>query len=267
VTHANVLERARSLLRPAWHRWRRSLPAAVLMGIRLGRLSPAAVQARTDRYYSSAVRGSGIDYRSEAHNLRGPAAWERDAVASHFPPAGRVLVYGAGGGREIVTLARLGYAGEGCECHPGLVASARALFTKHQLDAVIHHTAAGAPPPGTRTFDAVLIGWSAYAHIQGRDARVALLRALAGRAAARAPIILSFHVRAGVRFPYAAVSRAGNAMRHLVPGPAIETGDTFGRFFLHMFTRDEVTAELRDGGWEMVEYGESGTGWAVAVRS
>ena len=236
------------------------------MGFRLGRLSPVRVQARTDRHYSRATRGATTDYSSEAHNLRGLAAWERDAIATHFPPAGRVLVFGAGGGREVIALARLGYTVEGCECHPGLVESARAIFLKHHIAAVMHHSPAGAAPPGTHPFDAVHIGWSAYAHIQGRETRVALLHALADRCAPGTPLILSFHVRDGVRFPFAAVKRAGNAMRRLVPGPAIETGDTFGRFFLHMFTREEVVAELSDGGWSLIEYGRSGTGWAVARR-
>src|SRR5690606_21399152 len=102
--------------------------------------------------------------------------------------------------------------------------------------------------PSPRACDALIIGWSSYAHIQGWGRRVALLRTLRAAASPRAPLLLSFHARDGVAFSFATVMRVANLLRAPRGAPPVEQGDTLGRFFIHMFTRDEIERELDAGG-------------------
>lgn len=117
-------------------------------------------------------RRGGIDFE------RGLFAWEREGLGRpEWPVRGRVLVGGAGGGREMVALASRGYAVRGLEPVPILAAAcaeecaglpdASCLQGSYAdlLEAL--RTGSGplaalaAEPP----FDAVLLGWGSLAHV------------------------------------------------------------------------------------------------------
>lgn len=113
----------------------------------------------------------------------------------------------------------------------------------------------------------MIVGWSSYGHIQCRAARIALLRALHAGCARGAPLVVSFHTRDGLHYPFEIVSRTANIIRRLRGVCCTERGDVFGSSFAHCFTREEIAAELRDGGWELVRYGSDESGYAIARRS
>ena len=254
-----MLKRA---LRPVWTAVRRSPPAAVLMGIRLGARTPAEVQAQTDRHYSRRK-----DYAADQHNLRGWYEWEQTLVSALLPPAGRMFVYAAGGAREVIALARAGYDVDACECHPDMVASANARLDRLKLTPRVRRVPADDAPSSEQTYDAIVIGWTAYGHIQGRAARLELLRALYDMAAPSAPLIVSFHMRTEGSKPLGQVHRTANLLRRLRSEPLVEEGDALGRYFMHMFTRGEITDEMREGGWNVVAFYEGAHGYAAARRS
>lgn len=78
--------------------------------------------------------------------------------------------------------------------------------------------------------------------------------------------MVSFHARDGLRYPFEIVSRTANIIRRLRGVCCTETGDVFGSSFAPCFTREEIAAELRDGGRELVRYGSDESGYAVARR-
>jgi hypothetical protein len=245
----------------------RTRAGAVAMGLALGALSPAQLRARTARYYSGGVAGH-IDYADLRHNRSGLTTWEHDAVATWFPPApARILVYGAGGGREVLALAGLGYDVCGVECHPGLVRAGNELLAAERVPGRIAHLPEDEPPAGVvASFDAAVIGWSAYAHVQSRRARVRLLRGIGDVCAADAPLLLSFFVRTREQFRFDIAAAVGTRVRRLRGLEPVEEGDILGHTWIHMFSRRSIRDELWDAGWEMLHYATGDVAHAVARR-
>ena len=130
--------------------------------------------------------------------------WERTALAHpRFPRGGRVLVGGAGGGREMAALRALGYGVVGFDpCEP-LVQSGRALLDEGGSASLVTASYADlvraargdstalAPLLARGPFDAVVLGWGSFSYLSSTDEAVELLRALR-RLAPAAPVLLSF---------------------------------------------------------------------------
>src|SRR5687767_14651727 len=79
--------------------------------------------ARVDEGYFKRARetvdGKPFTYVDEKYNLGGLFDWEEQVVREHFPPPpARVVVTGAGAGREVLALLRLGYDAVGFEPSP-----------------------------------------------------------------------------------------------------------------------------------------------------
>lgn len=129
--------------------------------------------------------------------------WEEDVIASAFPPApARVLVGGAGGGREAFALSRLGYQVVAFEPSPALLVT----MTEHDPDRTIRAYRAryeelprlqparvgeaSASLNDLGPFDVAVLGWGSYSHLCTPERRVAAVRAMAS--ACRGPVIVSF---------------------------------------------------------------------------
>lgn len=158
-------------------------------------------------------RRGGIDFE------RGLFTWEREGLGRpEWPERGRVLVGGAGGGRELVALASRGYAVRGFDPVPSLAAAcakecadlpdASCLQGSYAdlLEAL--RTGSGplaalaAEPP----FDAVLLGWGSLAHVTDPACAEALLGATR-RLAPSGPVFTSFYIAEEGR-----VRRAGDRL-------------------------------------------------------
>jgi hypothetical protein len=145
-------------------------------------------------------RRGGVDFE------RGLFTWEREGLGRpEWPERGRVLIGGAGGGRELVALASRGYAVRGFEPVPSLAAAcvkecaalpdASCLQGSYAdlLEAL--RTGSGplaalaAEPP----FDAVLLGWGSLAHVTDQACAEALLGATR-RLAPSGPVFTSFYL-------------------------------------------------------------------------
>lgn len=232
---------------------------ALHQGFWLGLMDHRHLAGVAHRYYTRGAR-----WRDDDWNTSGLFLWEERALARHFPASGRLLVGAAGGGREAIALARRGFRVEAFECVPELVEAARAAFARLALDVRILPAAPGAVPEGPGTFEGLIVGWSAYMHVPGRAARVAFLRALRARAAPGAPVLLSFVARRGPSrsltwtFRIASLLRAARLSRD-----PVEYGDTLDPTLDHQFTRQEVEGELREAGFEPVEWSDEPYGHAV----
>lgn len=255
-----VLRKGASLVAP-----RGSLAESVWIGARLGVLDRDGVHRLDERYYAGGKEGEHIDYEGDAHNTRGLFDWEKPVVARWFADRGRVLVLAAGGGREVLALRRLGIAADGFECHPGLVAAANDLLARQGLAGDVRVVPRDAAPETETRYGGVIVGWSAYTLVQGRDSRVAMLRGLRALVEPGSPVLVSFFYRDGSPFRHGVIARLGNALRRLHGAEPLEEGDTLGPNFMHLFTEDEIRAELREGGFDPVFYSTEGTGHAVGV--
>lgn len=204
-------------------------------------------------------------YRDDDYNASGLKEWEARAIRDHFPGKGALLVGAAGGGREVVALARLGYRVDAFDCVEPLVEYCRCALARFGTVARVIGAPPGEVPAGLHHYDGLIVGWGGYMHIPGRARRVAFLQALRRHVDAGAPLLLSFFTRSesarGLLWTY----RIARVLRRLRrSADTVEIGDTIDGTFDHHFTRKEVEGELTAGGFELVAHSESPYGHAVA---
>jgi hypothetical protein len=258
--------------RRASDRRRRALNVfnACFDGVWLGLLDRDALARLDAGFYTDGVdeqHGRVFSYRDDAHNRSGLQDWERAAVDAHFPAGGRVIVTGAGGGREVLALNELGYDAVGYEPNERLVQDGSALLARLGHDGALRRCARDAFPETAAGAEAVLVGWGSYMLIPGRERRVAFVRGARAAVPAGAPLLCSFFVRPADARYFSILARTANAVRRVRRGERAEVGDTIGENFVHRFTREEIRRELALGGFRMVTYAARPYGHAVAVAT
>jgi hypothetical protein len=241
-----------------------ALLQAVYDGVWLGLLHREHLYAVDERFYNR-----NASYHGDAHNLRGLFDWEKAALEA-FEGCRRVAVLGAGGGREVLALSRLGYAVEGYECNAALVHAAQNFLARQDCPAPIRHLPRDQVPAAGEPYDGIILGWGSYTLMPGRAHRIDLLRRLRPLVRPGGPILLSFYTR-GVDTQRFRVSAAvANGIRVLTRGERIERGDALAPNFVHSFTSAEIGSELREAGWVPQRYTPHGSGgrdsgWAIAL--
>lgn len=210
-------------------------------------------------------------YVTEDYNRRGLHDWEERAFSDFFGGAKSILVAGAGGGREVLALRRLGYEAVGFECHPGLVKFANELLRKDGVGGEVKQSLPDECPQSGEVFDGVVAGWGVYTLIQGRPQRVEFLRGLREQTRGRAPLLVSFYHRPDGARRGKLVKGVGDSLRRILGRGRLEAGDDLDPStvpnFVHYFTRDEIAGELREGGFDLVFFSTEGYGHAVALAS
>lgn len=131
-----------------------------------------------------------------SHADRPLFAWEEVFFAEALPPPpARILVAGAGAGREVRALLDLGYEVDAFEPAASSHAALAARFGgrgRMEKGAFADLTERGALAAlRGQTYDAVLCGWSSFGHVIGARAREETLRALAALAP-NGPVLASF---------------------------------------------------------------------------
>ena len=227
-------------------------------GFWLGVLDKPLLDAACEQYYDERPAYQNSDY-----NRKGLSDWEREMVDRFFPPAGRLLVTAAGGGREVLALHKRGYQLDAVECNPRLVASANRFLESEQVPCVVGLVAPDSAPAGAQRYDAIVVGWGSYMLIQGRARRIAFLRALRGRLQDGAPLLLSFFTR-DEDTPYFRLMRAvANGLRTVLRREPIDLGDSLTPSYAHYFRQEELAAELQAAGFELLYFGDTDYGHAV----
>jgi len=221
-------------------------------------------RADLDRVTAERYAAVSARQHDEGYNRRGLNSWESATIADYFGSCRSVLVAGAGGGREVIALARRNLRVDGFECNPRLADVARKLLGEERLSAQVIGCASNEVPVDLGTYDGGIVGFGAYVRLAGRDTRVRFLAELARHVSPGGPLLLSFAIRGqsrGDRYA-AAITRTIQRVRGV--GPPVEVGDTLGDFFSHRFTEEEVAAEIRDAGLEMVALRSQPYGHAIA---
>jgi SAM-dependent methyltransferase len=247
--------------------WTRTgaLLQALFDGVWLGVLGRESLYRIDERFYDRHA-----SYNGDAHNLRGLFGWEEAALDDAFGGCRRLLVLGAGGGREVLALARRGCEADGYECNRALVDYAAEFLPRHGCAATVRYLARDEVPAADAPYDGVIIGWSAYMLIPGRDRRISLLRRLLPLVRPGGPILLSFWTRRGDGVRFRVSAAVANLLRVPFRRERVETGDALQPNYVHYFTAPELAAELREAGWEPHRYTPAGSGsrdsaWAIGL--
>ncbi len=190
---------------------------------------------------SSYATDFGAGFDTAHHNQNGLWPWEEAAFARHIAPASRILVAGAGGGREMIWLARMGHDVVGFDASEDLVEACRVNLAQAGVSARVEWVPAGQVPMPSRTFDAVIVGRGVYHHIARRARRIAFLTALSAHLKPDAPLLLGEFL---TRDDAPAKGASG----------IVERGDFVASAFFHHFTQVEIERELGEAGLSLVDY-------------
>lgn len=239
-----------------------SVLRACFAGLWLGLLRPETLLDIDRIYYANTAK-----YTDGSYNRSGLWAWESDMVTRFFGGCQRLLIVGAGGGREVLALTQLGFEARGLECNHKLVEAANLLLAEENLPPTVQY----APPNTCRnlgiSYDGLVVGWGAYMLIQGRAQRVALLRSMRAQTLPDTPILISFFSRPPGARRFRIIAAVGNVLRQLLGRERLELGDDLEPEYVHYFTHEEIAIELEEGGFRLVFYNPHPYGHAVGVAS
>lgn len=215
----------------------------LLNGLWLGVLSDVELAALDERYYDEAAA-----YRTVAWNERGLFDWERQMVEAHFGGCGRVVVTSAGGGREVLALAEMGFDVVGYESHPGLMAFARDFLAERGHAGRIRPAPRDVFPTDVGAYDGLVVGWGAYSLIHDRARRVRFLEAAGRDLSNVGPVLLSYFERQRDSRELRWTTALANRLRGWRGVTPVALGDTLAPNLVHAFTGAELAEELGAAG-------------------
>jgi SAM-dependent methyltransferase len=204
--------------------------------------------------------------------------WEADAVERFFPaPPARVLVGGAGGGREAFALARKGYQVVAFDPSTALVEAMSAGVTDGMCVQALtggyedmprlfaaELEAARQCPAELRPFDAAIMGWWSFAHVKTEAQRVQALRDFGQLT--NGPILVSFSYLSEQPSRPSGRSRRRSLLHR---GLNQEPGNIFSIHigFYHRFNIPEIARLIQQAGLRMIALNTTGMydNWPHAI--
>jgi hypothetical protein len=231
-----------------------------------------ASDAVLDRFNDVAY-GKVQDYRPDSKSFRAYLfPWEEHVIDRFLPPPpARVLVGGAGGGREVFALAKRGYEVVAFEPSQKLAETMAASCTGGMRVAVYRARYEDLPallPVGRQgteayldcmeKFDAALLGWGSFSHLKTEQRRIEVLQAFAR--VTGGPVVVGF-----LFFGTDGQTEPGRLSRIGKRGPGDNFSIDIG--FYHEISRSEFVALSNKAGLEIVYLNTDSrdTNWPHAV--
>jgi hypothetical protein len=228
-------------------------------GIWLGLLDRSALQHSTEEYYVTSAT-----HHDPAYQLSGFLPWESQSLNRHFRDCRSFLVAGAGGGREVIALAKRDFRVDAFDCTESLIKTSNQLFKSLNIDGRIVLAPPDQVPPGFGVYDGIIVGWGSYMHICGQTTRIRFLRQLRQHSRPGSPLLLSFFTRdSASAYHYYRYNIARIVRRIRLSTEPVELGDDLDPTFVHRFTQAEIADEMKMGGYELVYFREQPYGHAV----
>jgi hypothetical protein len=222
--------------------------------------------------------GARTAYVSEANQALGLYPFEARAIEAYFPkPPAKILLPGAGAGREAFALRSAGYEVDAFDASPALVDAACArggagAVRLSELERWIDEGTENGQP-----FDAIFTGWALWTHLVHRKDRLA---ALAGfrRVCPKGPVLLSFWRREKVfdleetgidKGASSRLQRLLQRARTLVKRDIEAEGEEGtvwrGGMFAHLVSEHEIVEECDGAGYRVAHYERDGSRFPNAV--
>jgi SAM-dependent methyltransferase len=228
---------------------------AAFEGLWLGLFDRASLDALDERVYRDKhekVFGGAFQYFDAEYNAAGLFDWESCAIDEHFPAGGKLVVTGAGGGREVLALLDRGYEAVGYEPNERFVEAGSAFLASRGYPGCLQPIERDAFPSCDDNLDAIVVGWGSYTLIPGRNRRVAFLQDARRQLKEGAPLLVSYIELPARGAYFRTLAGVANAVRVLFGRERVEVGDALLPNYVHHFAPREVESELRAGGFELV---------------
>lgn len=201
-------------------------------------------------------------------------AWELDLFANHVRANDRILVVGAGTGRDVFPFLEKGHDVTALDIAP------RALVTlKERARAlgfevtVVEGSVAEAVLPAA-SFDAIVFSWFCFSYLRGASARRAALDRCRAALRPGGRILISFPSRHPPKDLPAGPSPLERRIARFLGSAPPEAGDQFNlggtagkpsAFFVHAFAPGEIEEAAREAALDVAERGEPASGVGVLV--
>jgi hypothetical protein len=230
----------------------------VFNGLWLGVLSYRSLLKIDEAFYNDSDT-----YRSYEYNRKGLLKWEEEMVERYFRGCKSLLLIGAGGGREVRALQKMGYKVEAFECNPTLQEFGNTFLADEGLTPCIQMLERDVCSKGDSRYDGAIIGWGTYTLIQGFDRRAKFLQTLRSQINDEANILLSFFTRGGDSWQMKNIAFIANMVRFLLRRDRLEVGDSLAPNYVHYFTEPELVKELDYAGFDLIYYSNKSYGHAI----
>jgi len=205
-------------------------------------------------------------YHSEEFNRSCLWSWEKKVLGKYFQKCKYLLVVGAGGGREVLELRRLGNSVDGFECSPSLVKHANNLLKEQGFAPDIRLVSQDECPDSTNVYDGIIVGWAVYALIYGRKKSISFLKKLRNQTQTGSPILLSFFFYSKGGFRFKIITAIGNTIRWILRKELLELGDNlFRSHYIHHFTKERIASDLQEAGFKLIFYSTEEYGHAIGI--
>lgn len=230
--------------------------AMLLSNLLPAMLSPVDLMTLIKRHYDESYTHTAQHFTTDVYEwtLEG---WERDAMHRHGIASGRILVVGAGVGREAVALAQRGLNVVGLDINGMALQVAARTARTLRIPAQFVQADFLHLPFASAHFHYAIMSGIMYSSIPGRVRRQAWLAHLAHHLIPEGVAILQFLIDRSPPSRSQRVSDAMNRVLATLPGgnPAYQPGDRCAQgHFLHAFQQEsEIQEELKEAGVQIRE--------------
>ncbi|MGQ0809741.1 MAG: class I SAM-dependent methyltransferase [Nitrospiraceae bacterium] len=218
--------------------------ASVLYSLLPALLPPSHLSRLIARHYDVSYQDNINEFTPELFEWD-LDQWEQHALDRHRIERGRILVLGAGVGREAVALARRGLSVTGIDVNHVALRTARRVASTAHVQAQFIQADFLRLPCRPRSFDYVMLSGIMYSAIPGRELRQAWVRDLIASLPSRGLAILNFMIDQRSSTRTQRLSGILTAVIMRLPGAnrTFQMGDTCAQaHFLHAFQNEQ---ELR----------------------
>ncbi len=216
-------------------------------------LSADSLEKLTSIKYKLSTR-----YRSDENNLKGLFSWEQKIADQFVSASKKVVIIGAGGGREAFALVKLGCEVRAFEADEKMVKYARDYIRNKKLDIRFDNLPVNRiPDVPCQVF---WMGWGVYTHLMGLEERVKLLKEIKTKISDDGIIIISYWVTKDYHVRFNAINRFAKKINRR----KLEFGEYFKNgMWAKYYSSDEIIEECRLAGLHAIYISEEEYGHAV----
>jgi len=192
--------------------------------------------------------------------------WEEDLFARHVLPHDRILVVGAGTGRDVFPLLSAGHPVTALDIAPRALRTLQERARSAGREVATIHASIDAADLAPSAFDVIVFSWFCFSYLMGAGNRLKALERSRDALRPGGRILISYQLRAGRELSAPRPSTLGASLARWLGGTEPEPGDVVNMvgpasrpsvFRSHSFTPDEAEAEAREAGLAIAAHGQT----------